>query len=92
MFDIDVYSDCIRSLYKKYKEGDIKSRFDWDIQLDYKIVCQASMTAMKEDADKMAKELMNILEEEVLYRMGRYRTQASCAANFVYNGLINGSF
>ena len=64
MFDIDVYSDCIRSLYKKYKEGDIKSRFDWDIQLDYKIVCQASMTAMKEDADKMAKELMNILEEE----------------------------
>lgn len=92
MFDMDIYSDCIRSLYKKYKEGDIKSRFDWDIQIDYKIVCQASMTPMKEDVKKMAKELLFILEEEILYRMGRYRIQASCAANFVYNGLINGSF
>ncbi|MBO7211920.1 MAG: hypothetical protein J6V44_13100 [Methanobrevibacter sp.] len=92
MFDMDVYSDCICSLYKKYKEGDIKSIFDWDIQLDYKIVCQASMTEMKEDAAKMAKELLGILEEEILYRMGRYRIQASCAANFVYHGLINGSF
>ena len=91
MFNMDVYSDCIRSLYKKYKEGDIESRFDWDIQIDYKIVCQASMTAMKEDANKMAKELLNILEEEILYRMGRYRQQARCAANFVYNGLINSS-
>jgi len=92
MFDMDIYSDCIRSLYKKYKEGDIKSKLDWDIQLDYKIVCQASMTAMKEDANRMAKELMDILEEEVLYRMGRYRLQARCATNFVYTSLINGNF
>ena len=91
MFDMDVYSDCIRSLYKKYKEGDIESRFDWDIQIDYKTVCQASMTPMKEDAKKMAKELLSILEEEILYRMDRYRQQARCATNFVYNSLINGS-
>lgn len=78
---MDVYSGTIKAMYERYSESDIKLMRDYEIFLDYRTVTQARMTSMQEDARKMAEELNELLENEILYRMNRWRSQARQAAD-----------
>lgn len=79
---MDVYSGTIKAMHERYSESDIKLMRDYEVFLDYRTVTQARMTSMKqEDARKMAEELNELLENEILYRMNRWRSQARQAAD-----------
>ena len=84
----DIYSATIRCMYNRYKEEDISKMYDRTVCLDFEIVNNAVMTPMEDDARKMAKELQECLREEILYRMGRFRLQASMASEALYQRLL----
>lgn len=82
---MDVYSGTIKAMYERYSESDIRLMRDYEVFLDYRTVTQARMTSMKqEDARKMAEELNELLENEILYRMNRWRVQARQAADDLF--------
>ena len=89
MFKEDMYSKTILAFDKKYGDRDIKSIPDADLLLDFEIVCDAKMTYLSdENARGIVKSLSEMLREEVLYRMGRYRKQAEVFSDLIYNKLM----
>ncbi len=89
MFKEDMYSDTILAFDKKYGDRDIKSIPDSDLLLDFEIVCNAMMTNLSnENARSIIKSLSEMLREEILNRMGRYRRQAEVFSDLIYNKLM----
>ena len=86
---MDVYSDTIRALYRRYSDTDYTTFHDWEILLDYRTVTQARMTDMSDDAKQMAKELDSVLENEISERMNRWRVQAQSMTTEFYNKLTS---
>ena len=69
---MDIYSDRIIELYKKYSENKaVIFVYDSDLLLDYLSVIQARMTYLTEDARYKANELADLIQSEILYRMRR---------------------
>ena len=88
---IDLYSDCIRAMYKRYHDNKIiDTVFDGSLLLDFEVVSQARTKYLAEDAKNMADELADILKDEVLYRMGLWRQQARSFSDNVYDMITNG--
>lgn len=84
-----MYSDTILAFDKKYGDTDIKSISDSDLLLDFEIVCNAMMTNLSnENARGIIKSLSEVLREEVLNRMSRYKRQAEVFSDLIYNKLM----
>lgn len=86
---MDVYSDTIRAIYRRYSDDDYTLFLDWEILLDYRTVTQARMTDMSDDAKQMADQLDKVLEEEISSRMNRWRVQAKAMTTRFYNELTS---
>lgn len=88
---MDMYSDCIREIYRKYSENKIiDTMYDSDLLLDYVSVIQARMTYLTDDARYMANELADVIQSEILHRMGLWRQQARSFSDNVYDMITNG--
>ena len=85
----DIYSDTVRAIYDRLQRNDITTCRDFDVMLDYRTVVQASMTYLDDDARKKVSELEKCLEEEISYRMSKWRVQAQCASQEVYDRLTS---
>ena len=81
----DLYSDCIRAMYKRYKESDIDKVYNSILLSDFEVVSQARVKYLAEDARPLADELVEALRDEVLYRMGLWQTQAESFSAQIYD-------
>ena len=84
---VDVYSGSIISMYEKYKKLDINKLRDQELLMDYSVVQQALSHALNPEASSVVKELSEVLEEEILYRMGKWRSQATEFSARIFNTL-----
>lgn len=88
---MDMYSDCIREIYRKYSENKIiDTVYDSDLLLDYVSVIQARMTYLTDDARYKANELADLIQSEILHRMELCRQQARSFSDNVYDMITNG--
>lgn len=87
MFVLDVYSGSIISMYERYKISDINKVRDQELLMDYSVVQQAMSHALNPESESVVKELSEVLEEEVLYRMGKWRSQATEFSARIFNTL-----
>lgn len=85
---LDVFSDPVRSIYKRYREKSPESFYDYEILSDYRWIAQALTHAIDDDAKVMAKELDVLLTNEISYRMNKWRIQADKAANDIRDRLM----
>jgi hypothetical protein len=87
MFVIDVYSGSIISMYERYKRSDINEMTDNGLLIDYSTVQQAQSHALNPEASSVVKELSEFLESEILYRMSKWRSQATEFSARIFNAL-----
>lgn len=84
---LDVYSGSIISMYERYKKSDIDKVRDQELLMDYSVVQQAQSHALNPEASSVVRELSEFLESEVLYRMGKWRAQATEFSARIFNTL-----
>jgi len=88
---LDLYSDCIRAMYKRYSENNIIATVHDSILIsDYEDVVLAQSHYIADDAKQMADELYDVLKDEVLYRMGLWKQQAKSFSDNVYDMITCG--
>lgn len=88
---MDMYSDYIREIYRKYSENKIiDTIYDSDLLLDYVSVIQARMTYLTDDARYKANELADLIQSEILHRMGPCRQQAGSVYDLMMYMITNG--
>lgn len=88
---MDMYSDCICEIYRKYSGNNIiNTIYDSELLLDYVSVIQARMTYLTEDARYNANELADLIQSEILHRMELCRQQARSFSDNVYDMITNG--
>lgn len=85
----DLYSDCIRAMYKRYQGNIIDTVYDSILLSDFETVTQAGVKYLTDDARQMANELADIFKDEILYRMGLWKQQAKSFSDQVYNMITN---
>lgn len=85
----DLYSDCIREMYKRYQGHIIDTVYDSILLSDFETVTQAGVKYLADDARQMANELADIFKDEILYRMGLWKQQAKSFSDQVYNMITN---
>lgn len=85
---IDVYSGGVRAMFERYTRENVCSVRDSTLLMDYRFICQALTHALADDAEEMAHKLDAVLEDEVSYRMNRWRIQADQAANDIRSRLM----
>lgn len=87
----DLYSDCIRSMYKRYCDNKIiDTVYDSILLSDFEIVAQAGVKYLADDARQMANELADVFRDEILYRMGLWKTQAESFSAQMYDMITDG--